>query len=63
MMHTQPESAGNFQAWQAFEREMRGRRYGASETRDAWLWFLSGWKASNNDRSPLETANTDAGKQ
>jgi hypothetical protein len=29
-----------------FIEQMRGREYGASETQDAWDWFITGWISS-----------------
>lgn len=30
---------------EAFQAQMVGRKYGAEETLDAWLWFRAGWLA------------------
>lgn len=46
-MKRQPEAAVHGDAWRYFCREMQGRQYGEQEQeqRDAWLWFLTGWRA------------------
>jgi hypothetical protein len=43
--YAQTEAAAHPVAWHLFQQEMRGRQYGREELTDAWVWFLSGWKA------------------
>lgn len=44
-------------AWAAFLKAMKGRKYGREPLTDAWLWFLHGWtdgacSAGEMERSP-----------
>lgn len=41
----QPESQLHGEAWRRFCSHMASRQYGTEELRDAWLFFLDGWKA------------------
>lgn len=36
-----------FASRKMFIKEMRGRQYGWDALTDAWNWFLTGWKASD----------------
>lgn len=45
----------NPRAAECFRWQMRGRRYGREERRDAWLWFLAGWRANTPLQEIVQT--------
>lgn len=48
-------------AWCQFYKSMEGKKYGYEPTRDAWAWFLTGWRS--HIKGPRnERTGTDADK-
>jgi hypothetical protein len=46
-----PGSTMHGEAWRRFANEMHGKSDGPEEQRNAWDWFLAGWKAKSAQRA------------
>lgn len=50
-----PGRTAHGDAWRDFLKEMHARQYGPEEMIEAWMWFVSGWKAKGKQRIDIRT--------